>query len=203
MDKNGNKKLTVKNEKERAIIAIGNQSARSAWDKAVKQYAIELLESLEGNYTGAALLNGAENWRDYSYGGCSLIYDYEIAERLCSPSELKRSKYGEKQPNPRETWLDCQARALGQAATRICRLIKERVSFPAFNPQPSDNMKRYELTKTTSPRTRRFYCDGKRVSREYFELLEIQANFPGGRTDTIHSTKKGDVERSHKSITIR
>ena len=154
IDTNGNRKLTIKNGKERAtsiqtngnlprthrdgigewtigevvkyraIIAIGNQPARSAWDKAVKQYALELLESLEGNYTGAALLNGAENWSAHSYGGCSLIYDYEIAERLCSPSEFKRSKDGEKQPNSRETWLDCQARALGQAATRISPQMK-------------------------------------------------------------------------------
>ena len=162
MDKNGNKKLTVKNGKERAtsiqtngnlprthrdgigewttgevekyraIVAIGNQPARSAWDKAVKQYAIELLESLEGNYTGAALLNGAEDWSAYSYGGSSLIYDYEIAERLCSPSELKRSKDGEKQPNPSETWLDCQARALGQAATRIRRQMKRESTLSSL-----------------------------------------------------------------------
>ena len=106
-----------------AIIEIGNQSARSAWDKAVKQYAIELLESLEREYSREALLNGAQNWNDYSYGGCSLIYDQDIAERLCCPSLLKRLNDGARQPSSRNTWLDEQARALSQAATRIKRVM--------------------------------------------------------------------------------
>ena len=29
------------------------------------------------------LLNGAENWNQYSYGGCALIYDTDIAVTLC------------------------------------------------------------------------------------------------------------------------
>ena len=67
------------------------------------------------------LLNGADNWRQYSEGGCALIYDADIAERLCSPSELKRCKGGERQPNSRENWIECQARALGQAANLVRR----------------------------------------------------------------------------------
>lgn len=61
------------------------------------------------------LLNGADNWRHYSEGGCSLVYDEDIAERLCTPSELKRCKGGLKAPNARETWFGKQARALYQA----------------------------------------------------------------------------------------
>lgn len=107
--------------KNEIIASIEATTPRSAWDKAVKQYALELLENLEGDYTEAALLNGAENWKAYSYGGCSLIYDADIAERVCSTSELKRVRGGERNPNGRESWLDCQARALRQAARLITR----------------------------------------------------------------------------------
>ena len=97
---------------------------KSAWRKGVELYAEELREHLaENNLTSTKenLLNGARDWREYSYGGCSLIYDADIAERLCSPSELKKVKGGERNPNANETWLDCQARALFQAARIVLR----------------------------------------------------------------------------------
>ena len=90
--------------------------ATSAWSKAVKAYALELMDDLEGDFTQAKLLNGAENWKAYSSGGCALIYDEDIAERLCSPSAFKRSNLGANPPNKDESWLDCQARALSQAS---------------------------------------------------------------------------------------
>lgn len=100
---------------------------RSAWTKGVELYADEFREFLEENNLEATtenLLNGARDWKEYSYGGCSLIYDYEIAERLCSPSELKKCRDGERQPNRSETWLDVQARALYQAARLVLRGTK-------------------------------------------------------------------------------
>lgn len=110
--------MKTKNEIQNAIEAT---NPRSAWGRAVKTYAIELLDELDGEYRAVALLNGAENWRAYSFGGCSLIYDTEIAKRVCSPSELKRKRGGELAPNAMESWLDCQARALSQAARLIFR----------------------------------------------------------------------------------
>ena len=53
----------------------------------------------------------------YTYA--SIIYDSDIAERLCTPSELKKTRNGERKPNSREEWLDVQARALRQAFSRI------------------------------------------------------------------------------------
>lgn len=109
-------------------------NCRSAWRRGVRVYALELLEELEEHYSGGyvtdevfadskalekALLNGADSWDQYSWGGCSLIYDSDIAERLCTPSELKRTRGGERRPNKNEEWLDCQARALFQAARMI------------------------------------------------------------------------------------
>lgn len=108
----------------RGIIEI--TKVRSAWDRAINEYALELLEEYENNYGSDAcapsetdLLNGAPNWKEYSWGGCSLIYDGDIAQRTCSPSELKKTRNGEKKPNAREEWLDVQARALFQASQRI------------------------------------------------------------------------------------
>lgn len=101
---------------------------RSAWSRAVHTYASELVESIDdsadlSNETllRKALLNGAGDWQQYSEGGCALVYDADIAERVCSASELKRVKGGERQPNSRENWLECQARALAQAAALVRR----------------------------------------------------------------------------------
>lgn len=111
--------------------AIESRPARSAWDKAVKVYALELLEDIPQNVDygsveslKADMLNGAEDWKQYSWGGCSLIYDGDIAERVCTPSELKKNRNGERRPNTNEEWLDTQARALTQAASLIMRLAK-------------------------------------------------------------------------------
>lgn len=117
--------------------ALESRKDRSAWDKGVTIYALELLETLEENrrYNGAdkllhpleiknELLNGADNWEQFSFGGCSLIYDGDIAERLCNPSELKKTRNGERNPNSRESWLDVQARALYQASNRIIRTAR-------------------------------------------------------------------------------
>ena len=104
---------------------------RGAWNIAVKDYALELIGELPDDYEFCgspadrkSLLNGAQDWRQYSGGGCSLIYDQDIAERLCSPSELKKTRNGERNPNGRENWLDAQARALFQAERLILRLCR-------------------------------------------------------------------------------
>jgi len=106
-----------------ALIAA--TPARSAWRRGVKAYALEMLDGIEDGFTQASLLNGAESWRAYSYGGCALIYDADIAELLCAPSEYRRTRQGERAPNARESWLDVQARACGQAATLISTVSKE------------------------------------------------------------------------------
>lgn len=113
---------------------------RSAWDRGVTVYALELLDGLKEAAEGGrlpddvlgskpaymgAVLNGAASWDMYSWGGCSLIYNADIAERLCCPSELKKSRGGERRPNSREEWLDVQARALSQAASRLWRALKD------------------------------------------------------------------------------
>ena len=124
---------------EKLYQSIESEKQRSAWDKGVTQYALELVEQLGEQINGgyfeeldlteskkvrAALLNGAADWNQYSRGGSALIYNGDIAERLCCPSELKKTRNGERRPNSREEWLDTQARALFQAANRVCRHIR-------------------------------------------------------------------------------
>ena len=97
---------------------------KSAWTKGVEMYARELLEDFRQYSDGArlterALLNGASDWNEYSYGGCALIFDGDIAARLCNPTEYKRTDGGRRAPNGRENWLDVQARALYQAARLV------------------------------------------------------------------------------------
>lgn len=112
------------------IEAINNENARSAWDKGIKEYAVMIIENFnDGDFKNVSnrkelekiLLNGADTWNQYSYGGCALICDTDIAETLCTPSELKRKKGGELQPNNHENWLDVQTRALKQAFSLIYR----------------------------------------------------------------------------------
>ena len=116
-------------KKNEIIKKIESRKAKSTWGKGVQQYAYELVENLEeetlpASKLEAILLNGAADWSQYSWGSSSLIYNGNIAERLCTPSELKRKRGGELAPNSREQWLDVQARALAQAADLICSLNK-------------------------------------------------------------------------------
>ena len=104
------------------------RKARSAWSRGVILYADELLDNIwddDGKVTEAHLLNGARDWKEYSEGGCSLIYDDDICRRLCAPWEIKRKRGGTLPPNGRETWLDVQARALYQAAHMIIRIAED------------------------------------------------------------------------------
>lgn len=113
------------------LAALEARKDRSAWDKGVTAYAVSLLDNYQerAEYEGREaasckelegwLLNGASTWSEYSWGGSALIYNGDIAKRLCNPTELKRTHNGERRPNSREEWLDTQARALAQAAKRL------------------------------------------------------------------------------------
>lgn len=103
---------------------------RSAWSRGVRQYAREMVERLDPDTVltrdtaRRVVLNGATNAREYSEGGCALIYDSDIAKRVCTPSELRRTKGGTRPPNRRETWLDVQTRAINHALALICARLR-------------------------------------------------------------------------------
>ena len=122
-----NTNITI--ESIRAILNA--KKGRSAWERGVRTYANELIDTLEELLTydpdvlcnemalRKAMLNGAKDWSQYSWGGCSLGYNSDIAARLCSPTELKRTARGLHEPNKYESWPDVQARALYQAEMMV------------------------------------------------------------------------------------
>lgn len=110
------------------VIKIAELSAKiseirvlGAWNKGVKSWALDLLEGIESdNFTSMAdlknaALNGADNWKQFCYGGCALIYNTSIAAQFCTPSEFRATNGGLKAPNSRENWMDVQVRAAYQA----------------------------------------------------------------------------------------
>jgi len=117
---------------------------KSAWSKGVRSYALEMLGNLEDtsaqadkitlgdliNHVGYKFVKigcfsgswGACN--EVSWGGNFEIYDGDIAERLASPSEIKKCTRVDgslRNPNNRESWLDVQTRAIYQAILLIQR----------------------------------------------------------------------------------
>ena len=116
------------NELRKLVEEIPNTSA---YKRGIKKYTDELLDNLEEmariykklpkdeNELEEWLLKGARNWEEYSYGGRSLKYNRQIAERLCTPSELKKKEGGRLAPNSQESWLDVQTKALRDAYCRI------------------------------------------------------------------------------------
>lgn len=125
---------------EQVRTELNKRTDRSAWDKGVTDYAHDLLDNVEavGHYGKPlktirewkkAMLNGAQDWTEYSYGGSALCYDGDIAKRLCTPVELRRKRNGELNPNSRETWLDVQVRALYQAQARINYILRYKMDM--------------------------------------------------------------------------
>ena len=121
--KNERQQMNMSTKKQQLLEAVSAHNAgRSAWSRGVKAYAVEMVEAINEDadlsnevMLQKELLNGASSWREYSEGGCALCYDADIAERLCPPSAVKRSKWGMHAPNGRENWIEVQARALWQA----------------------------------------------------------------------------------------
>lgn len=125
-------------KKELLVSELENMKkrfARSAWDKGVYDYAFDILEPLGDeleNVNADTLMNGVNTWTAYSYGGCALIYDDDIAKRMCTPSEYK--KYLNAGPNSKlsdsDYWLgDVQTRALFQAMSKIRSAYKSIIAL--------------------------------------------------------------------------
>lgn len=104
-------------------------------DKAVLDDAIELLDNLkETSYqinslkdVRKALLNGARDWDQYSYGGCALIYDGDIAEHYLSEDKQQDFKF--KRGPEKGCWngiklLDFQATCLREASRACLKAIE-------------------------------------------------------------------------------
>lgn len=118
-------------KKAEIFAAIEKSPARSAWAKGVRDYALGLISEVEDgtdfespNELRHALLKGAADWHQYSWGGCAYCYNSDICEALTPPSEQRRTYNGALPPNRHEDWLDVQARALYQAEMLIFETIE-------------------------------------------------------------------------------
>lgn len=109
-----------------------SRTERSCWSRGVASLIRDYAEYVLGEHEGEEVNNkelfklwscGAETLRDAVYGGCFDIWNYDIAKRLCTPSEFKRSKEGMRSPNSRETWLDVEYRALYRAVCLAYRIL--------------------------------------------------------------------------------
>lgn len=130
-------KATAKNI-QAIMEAIEARKERSAWNKGVQAYALEMLERFEewrrwNEENGESVLeldevtalNGASDWSAWAYGGCGLIYNAYIAERLCTPSELRKLDGGARVPAGADTWCDIEARAARQAWRMIAEVVRK------------------------------------------------------------------------------
>lgn len=113
------------------------KKARGTYQKAICEYALELCDNIADNYISTAeelehlenitnlkerALNGAENWTQYSWGGSSLCYNYDILTRLFCPSLVKKYQYTDTIRG--RHLLDYQASALIGAFSKINFIIK-------------------------------------------------------------------------------
>lgn len=99
---------------------------RSQWDRGVEFYAHYLAEQLNDNYLSEnieveditrILLNGTDNWHQFAWDGCGLIYNEDIANTLLTPSQQKRITQADTYGGLH--LLDLEAKALVKAAARI------------------------------------------------------------------------------------
>lgn len=107
----------------------------TAWNEGVRNYAIDLFNTLVDNFdtemkkcnpiyitnlTEEDLLDGATNWREYSWHGhtCANIYDRDIQKTLApnDPTTGSFNRVG-------KAWLDLQAEALEEAAKILLRIV--------------------------------------------------------------------------------
>ena len=71
----------MKTPKQILTDLISSFEYRSCWNKGVHKYTLELLAEIDDHKkpTRKSLLNGASSWLEYSQGGCSLIWNNDIA----------------------------------------------------------------------------------------------------------------------------
>lgn len=110
-----------------------SKSERSYWSRGVasliRDYGEKVLQEHDGEIISARdfykLWNrGADSLRDAVYGGSFDIWNYDIAKRLCTPSELKKNNEGMRSPNKSESWLDVEIRAMYQAMYKSFAIMK-------------------------------------------------------------------------------
>ena len=110
-----------------------SRTERTYWSRGVasliRDYGEEVLQEHDGEIVSARdffkLWNcGNDSLRDAVYAGSFDIWNYDIAKRLCTPSELKKSNEGMRNPNRCENWIDVEIRAMYQAMYKSFAIMK-------------------------------------------------------------------------------
>ena len=120
---------------EKLSILVTSSPVRGAWSRGVRAYAHDIINNFfewaafnEDNgeplpvLDEITALNGADNWKHYSKGGCGLVYSYSIAERLFNASEFKKFQAGKF--NDLDI-LSCEGRALFQAWQLVASFLPQ------------------------------------------------------------------------------
>lgn len=104
---------------------------KTQWAKAketLKNMILENIKEFEKDIKDyetlkKAALNGADDFKQASWDGNYLIYNYELAELFCTPKQLERLENRKQFPHGigGQSWLDIQARALIQAFREIAK----------------------------------------------------------------------------------
>lgn len=111
-----------------------SKTERSCWSRAVASLIRDYAADVLGEHDGETVSNkelfrlwscGSETLKDAVYGGCFDIWNYDIAKRLCTPSEFKRSNEGMRNPNRRENWLDVEYRAIYRAVCLAYNILSK------------------------------------------------------------------------------
>lgn len=121
------------------VSAEQNRNVR----RGICEYAVdiinEMIEKIDWEYQGLVTtdwdglerlaLIGAKNWEQYSWGGCSLVTNYDIAMRLYEGEHANKmiAEYSG------EWLLNEQARGLRRAWNMICRKMSSKKYWRALN----------------------------------------------------------------------
>ena len=134
--------MTAQNFRNEIAYQIVHRPWSGQFELQTLYYAFELLEQVaEKNdlqnvqsFTDfqTKCLAGAPDWNRFSYGGCSLVSEYEIAKRFLP------NLVGDKTPKPPHAaadWMEVQAKVLPMACRRLWYAVRkaQSVFIPAFD----------------------------------------------------------------------
>ena len=111
-----------------------SRTERTYWSRGVasliRDYAEDVLKEHDGEEVTSDEFYklwdcGNDTLRDAVYGGSYDICNYDIAKRLLSPSEFKKSKEGMRRPNRNEEWLDIEYRAICCAMSKSFLILSK------------------------------------------------------------------------------
>ena len=176
---------------------LENLPTNTAWSEGVQNYAINLFDTLIDNFdtemkncnptyiaklTENDLLDGAVNWKEYSWHGhsCAFIYDRDIQKAL-APYDTTNGNFN----RDGKAWLDLQAEALEEAAKILLRIVNGTSEITDYS--------QHEIKSCISQLSdlifdRESFCHG---DKEYDEVFRTDIYYLNMAIDILNNLKKG------------